>query len=162
MHFLLDLFGGSPLLCAGSLVALIAGLAVALKLIDLVAGRLAARRRAPPPRLALIESARVDRDRRVVLIRRDNVEYTILTGGPQDLVLEAAVPTSSAVTASAAEVPAFAPAATVATSPAVQQHATLPHGRNAVQAALALVGDPANPPPSAQGGSLARRTLSRR
>lgn len=158
MHFLLDLFGGSPLLYAGSLVALIAGLAVALKLIDLVAGRLAARRRAPPPRLALIESARVDRDRRVVLIRRDNVEYTILTGGPQDLVLEAAVPTSSAVTASAAEVPTVAPAATGA----IQRHPTLPHGRNAVQAALALVGDPANPPPSAQGGSLARRTLSRR
>jgi flagellar protein FliO/FliZ len=40
------------------------------------------------PRLAVIEVAGVDPRRRLVLIRRDNVEHLIMIGGPTDVVVE--------------------------------------------------------------------------
>jgi flagellar protein FliO/FliZ len=40
------------------------------------------------PRLAVIDAAMVDGRRRLVLIRRDNVEHLVMIGGPGDLVIE--------------------------------------------------------------------------
>jgi flagellar protein FliO/FliZ len=40
------------------------------------------------PRLAVLDQAIVDARRRLVLIRRDNVEHLILIGGPTDVVVE--------------------------------------------------------------------------
>jgi len=40
------------------------------------------------PRLAVLDAAAVDTHRRLVLVRRDNVEHLILIGGPSDLVVE--------------------------------------------------------------------------
>ena len=40
------------------------------------------------PRLAVIDSAMVDTRRQLLLIRRDNVEHLIMTGGPTDIVIE--------------------------------------------------------------------------
>ncbi len=40
------------------------------------------------PRLAVIDAAAVDGRRRMVLIRRDNVEHLIMIGGPTDVVIE--------------------------------------------------------------------------
>jgi hypothetical protein len=40
------------------------------------------------PRLAVIDSAMVDARRQLLLIRRDNVEHLIMTGGPTDIVIE--------------------------------------------------------------------------
>jgi flagellar protein FliO/FliZ len=40
------------------------------------------------PRLALIDAASVDGRRRLVLVRRDNVEHLLLIGGPTDVVIE--------------------------------------------------------------------------
>lgn len=40
------------------------------------------------PRLAVIDAASVDGRRRLVLIRRDNVEHLIMIGGPTDVVVE--------------------------------------------------------------------------
>lgn len=40
------------------------------------------------PRLAVIDAAAVDGRRRLVLIRRDNVEHLVMIGGPSDLVIE--------------------------------------------------------------------------
>ena len=42
----------------------------------------------PEPRLAVMEHALVDRQRTLVLIRRDDVEHLIMTGGPVDVVIE--------------------------------------------------------------------------
>jgi flagellar protein FliO/FliZ len=39
-------------------------------------------------RLAIIDQATVDRRRRLVLIRRDNVEHLLIIGGPRDVVVE--------------------------------------------------------------------------
>src|ERR1700688_2887595 len=52
------------------------------------------------PRLAVIDAASVDGRRRLVLIRRDNVEHLIMIGGPSDVVIEPnivrAIPTAPA------------------------------------------------------------------
>ena len=49
-------------------------------------GGVAARGR--QPRLAVIDAAAVDGRRRLVLIRRDNVEHLLMIGGPTDVVVE--------------------------------------------------------------------------
>jgi hypothetical protein len=41
------------------------------------------------PRLAVIEAGAVDGRRKLVLIRRDNIEHLIMIGGPTDIVVEA-------------------------------------------------------------------------
>jgi flagellar biogenesis protein FliO len=40
------------------------------------------------PRLAVIDAAAVDGRRRLVLVRRDNVEHLLMIGGPSDIVIE--------------------------------------------------------------------------
>jgi hypothetical protein len=40
------------------------------------------------PRLAVIDAAAVDGRRRLVLVRRDNIEHLIMIGGPTDIVVE--------------------------------------------------------------------------
>ena len=40
------------------------------------------------PRLAVIDAATIDGRRRLVLIRRDNIEHLLMIGGPTDLVVE--------------------------------------------------------------------------
>jgi flagellar protein FliO/FliZ len=42
-------------------------------------------------RLQVLEQASVDGRRRLILIRRDNVEHLIMTGGPVDLVVETGI-----------------------------------------------------------------------
>jgi len=48
----------------------------------------------PEPRLGVMEEAKVDRVRRLVLIRRDDVEHLIMTGGPVDVVIETGIAAS--------------------------------------------------------------------
>ena len=52
------------------------------------ANRLGGSTRGRQPRLAVIDAASVDGRRRLVLIRRDNVEHLMMIGGPNDLVVE--------------------------------------------------------------------------
>lgn len=44
------------------------------------------------PRLFVVDAAAVDARRRIVLIRRDNVEHLVMIGGPNDLLLETRIP----------------------------------------------------------------------
>lgn len=46
----------------------------------------------PIPRLAVVDHANVDGRRRLVLVRRDNIEHLIMTGGPVDVVIETGIP----------------------------------------------------------------------
>ncbi len=48
---------------------------------------------APKPikRLDVVDQATVDGRRRLVLVRRDNVEHLIMTGGPVDVVIETGI-----------------------------------------------------------------------
>ena len=45
----------------------------------------------PEKRLDVVDHANIDGRRRLVLIRRDNVEHLILTGGPVDVVIETGI-----------------------------------------------------------------------
>src|SRR5262252_6319512 len=51
-------------------------------------GRLGASTRGRQPRLAVIDYASVDNRRRLILVRRDNVEHLVMIGGPTDIVVE--------------------------------------------------------------------------
>ncbi len=45
----------------------------------------------PERRLDVVEHASVDGRRRLILVRRDNVEHLIMTGGPVDVVIETGI-----------------------------------------------------------------------
>jgi flagellar biogenesis protein FliO len=93
MQFMTALFGGSESAVLNSafalgivLVLIVLGL-WALKLLTNATGRMAATRH----RLVVVDKAQVDGKRQVVIIRRDDVEHVIMTGGPTDLVIESGV-----------------------------------------------------------------------
>src|SRR5271165_6177820 len=52
------------------------------------AGRFRDTARGRQPRLAVIDHASVDGRRRLILVRRDNVEHLLMIGGPSDIVVE--------------------------------------------------------------------------
>src|SRR5262249_34180957 len=64
------------------------------------------------PRLAVIDQATVDSRRRLVLIRRDNVEHLLIIGGPSDVVVEQnIVPAATALRGTAPAPPPATPRA---------------------------------------------------
>src|SRR5450631_231668 len=71
-------------------VAVLALIGVAAWLVRRFAGnRLGANtNRGRMPRLAVIDEAAVDGRRRLVLVRRDNIEHLLMIGGPTDIVVE--------------------------------------------------------------------------
>ncbi len=87
-----DLFGADMPMAVKFFIAF----AVVLVLIGLIAwlvrrfggNRLGGGARGRQPRLAVIDAATVDGRRRLVLIRRDNIEHLLMIGGPTDLVVE--------------------------------------------------------------------------
>ena len=52
------------------------------------ATRLDAAARSRQPRLAVVDAAAVDGRRKLVIVRRDNVEHLLMIGGPTDVVVE--------------------------------------------------------------------------
>jgi hypothetical protein len=94
MQFMTSLFGGSAgtLLNAAFALGIVLVLIVAalwlLKLVGRAGQRLG---RVNEKRLQILETATVDGKRKVMIIRRDNVEHVIMTGGPQDLVIESGI-----------------------------------------------------------------------
>jgi len=71
-------------------VAVLALIGVAAWLVRRFAGnRIGANpNRSRMPRLAVIDATAVDTRRRLVLVRRDNVEHLLMIGGPTDIVVE--------------------------------------------------------------------------
>lgn len=53
----------------------------------------------PERRLDIVEQANVDGRRRLVLLRRDDVEHLIMTGGPVDVVIETGISHKAQATA---------------------------------------------------------------
>ena len=85
------LFGQMPLALKFFMVflvilAVIAAIAWALRRFG--SGRLGTTTRGRQPRLAVIDYATVDSRRRLILVRRDNVEHLLMIGGPGDVVVE--------------------------------------------------------------------------
>ncbi|WP_298983934.1 flagellar biosynthetic protein FliO [uncultured Roseibium sp.] len=76
-------------------IAVVLALAVVLLLFSLfifilkrLMGARAPQNRNRQPRIAVMDSASVDARRRLILIRRDNIEHLLLVGGPSDVVVE--------------------------------------------------------------------------
>lgn len=95
MQFLTTLLGES----AGTIVTSILALGIVLVLIvlGLWALKLLTRNttmigRGRNRRLSVIDHMQVDAKRQLLIVRRDNVEHLILTGGPQDVVVESGIP----------------------------------------------------------------------
>lgn len=64
----------------------------------------------PAPRLGVIEQANVDGRRKLLLVRRDDVEHLLMIGGPVDIVIEDKIGPfrrEAAVTAAEATGPVF-------------------------------------------------------
>src|SRR5262249_18359463 len=85
--------------------------------------RLGTTARGRQPRLAVIDAATVDGRRRLVLIRRDNVEHLLIIGGPTDVVVEANIVRAVAARDVAREPMRAAPA-----EPAVRPAAVIENG----------------------------------
>ena len=105
-------------------------IAVVVALAILGAGGYLMRRFRPArtePRLAVINAANVDGHRRLVLVRRDNVEHLLLIGGPTDAVIEPNIGRTGAATTAPAPVRVSVPAAHE--SPVRRKAATPVQGR---------------------------------
>jgi flagellar biogenesis protein FliO len=121
---------------------LVAALGVSLALLCLFIVLWILRNRAPSPfvrggrnrqpRLQVLDAAAVDTRRRIVLIRRDNVEHLVMIGGPTDIVIESGI----------GDERAYLNAQTVLQQAAAEQQ-ELP--KPAQQAALAASDAPAQP-----------------
>jgi hypothetical protein len=76
------------------------------------------------PRLAVIDATAVDSRRRLVLIRRDNVEHLLMIGGPTDVVVEPNIVRA----VSARDAPRDTPAGRGTAEPALPRAVPLPEG----------------------------------
>lgn len=94
MQFLTSLFGGSEnallnaALALGIVLVLIVLALWVLKVFFRASSTLAGRSK----RLSVVDTIMVDSKRRLIIVRRDNVDHLILTGGPQDVVVETGIP----------------------------------------------------------------------
>jgi len=88
------------------------------------------------PRLAVIDAAAVDGRRRLLLIRRDNVEHLLMIGGPTDVVVETNIVRAGAIReaapgrqpAAADTLPRPVPLEETGTWPLQPEPALTPHG----------------------------------
>ncbi len=127
MQFMTALLGGSASTLINSafalglvLVLIVLGL-WGLKLLTKATGNVG---RARQRRLEIVDTQNIDSKRQVIIIRRDNVEHLIMTGGPADLVIESGIavpepapaqPRRPAAAARRPAAPTPAPAADIAT-----------------------------------------------
>jgi flagellar biogenesis protein FliO len=108
---------GSPITFIVAFIVVLALIGVAAWLVRRFANtRLGANtQRGRMPRLAVIDAAAVDGRRRLVLVRRDNIEHLLMIGGPTDIVVEPNIVRAAAgrdqlpQRSSAAEPPRLAP-----------------------------------------------------
>jgi hypothetical protein len=97
-------------------------------------------------RLAVMDATAVDSQRRLVLVRRDDIEHLLLIGGPTDVVVEREIRLGQTrrnqsvfgTTETAFEAPAPAPLPPLPTAPAPQRQ---------------RAPEPAQPPPPARNGA---------
>ena len=98
MQALIDKFGTNATYLAGALVALLV-LILAIFLINAIFGgriRASGGGRSRQPRLGVVDAYDLDRQRQLVLVRRDNVEHLVMIGGPNDVLIESTIIRSTA------------------------------------------------------------------
>jgi len=107
MQFLTSLIGGSGNMILNAALAL--GVVLVLIVLALWGLKLVMRasnnvvRAGAKKRLAVVDTLPVDGKRQLLIVRRDNVEHLILTGGPQDVVVETGFAVEAPATARPAQ-----------------------------------------------------------
>ncbi|MEX3009444.1 flagellar biosynthetic protein FliO [Hoeflea sp. TYP-13] len=81
------------------------------------------------PRLAVLDAAAVDARRRLVLVRRDNVEHLIMIGGPSDIVVERGINRASVAARAGHQEAAAQQAHAQPAAPKDQQRPQQPQGQ---------------------------------
>jgi flagellar protein FliO/FliZ len=136
MQFITSLFGDNSILTTiFALAAVVVAIVLVLWLLKLLARASGNVGRGRNRRLAVVDSLALDPKRQLLIVRRDNVEHLILTGGAHDLVIEAGIavdetpaaqpsrrpiPMVAARKPAPAAKPAAAVAATASVAPAVE------------------------------------------
>ncbi|HVW91117.1 MAG TPA: hypothetical protein VHB74_00775, partial [Devosia sp.] len=172
MQFLTSLVGGSGSLYLNAALAL--AIVLVLIFLGLWALKLLFRAsstavRGRNKRLAIVDTLAIDAKRQLLIVRRDNVEHLIMTGGPQDVLIESGIAAASAVPATVRTLPPpRGPAQTpVQTAAAAQrlQAARTRRAPAAIEAAPAASNDQTPPaagrPAPRRGGSLRYTGLMR-
>jgi len=158
MQFITALFGGSENTILNSAFAL--GIVLALIVLGLWGLKLLTRGTANMgrgrKRVTVVDTAMVDGKRQLVIIRRDNVEHLILTGGPQDLVIETGIPA-----AEPAPMPRRAPAAAEPTAPPADIATPITPDRPVSREAVDRLRDLARPAPLTPRTALRHTALLR-
>lgn len=88
------IFENKTLMFAAAAIALLVAVVLILLIFRLVFGRrlrMPGNGRARLPRLSIVDAFDLDRQRQLVIVRRDNVEHLIMIGGPNDLVIESEI-----------------------------------------------------------------------
>ena|SRR6185312_5968710 len=145
MQFLTSLIGGSGntiLNAALALAAVIVLIILALWVLKLVMHASNKVVRGSKRRLAVVDTLPVDGKRQLVIIRRDNVEHLLLTGGPQDMLIEGGIAIEAQQPATARPVPLRRPG--MVAQPPAPQPATP---------------QPAPPPPQLQRAPAPQRAM---
>ncbi len=99
MQFITGLFGGSGntvLTMVFALAAVIVLILLVVWLLKVVMNVSSNGVRTRNRRLAVVDTLVLDQKRQLMIIRRDNVEHVILTGGAQDGVVETGIPVAEA------------------------------------------------------------------
>jgi hypothetical protein len=89
-----NIFENKPLMFIAAAIALLVAVALILLIFRLAVGhrlRMPSNGRARLPRLGIVDAFDLDRQRQLVIVRRDNVEHLIMIGGPNDLVIESEI-----------------------------------------------------------------------
>ena len=119
-------------LALAGILALLAVFAYFLRRMMQTTGGIDGRGRGRQPRLGIVDTFSVDRQRQLMIVRRDAVEHLILIGGNSDLVIETNIIRSNA--AGQRDTPSAARSApTIGTGPAFT--ADMPSGTGTLQKA---------------------------
>jgi len=98
MQFLTGLFGGSTntiITVALALGIVLVLIVLALWLLKIVFKASSTVGRGRNRRLSVVDTLMLDPKRQLLIVRRDDVEHLILTGGAQDLVIESGIPVAA-------------------------------------------------------------------
>ena len=148
MSFITSLFGGegnsflTAIFALGVVIVAILLVLWLLKLLFNASGNVA---RGRNRRLAVVDSLALDPKRQLLIIRRDNVEHLILTGGPQDVVVESGI----AVEEAPANQPTRRPIPMVATRKPAPAKAAAPAPASPAAPAPAVAPEPVAAPGTA-------------
>jgi flagellar protein FliO/FliZ len=111
-------------------------------------------------RLSVVEHLPLDARRQILIVRRDNVEHVILTGGPQDIVLESNVPVEVApVRQTMRRSPAQGSTSNVSAQASRNERAAQEPVR--ASQSMETLRELARPEPARRGGSLRHTGLMR-